>query len=89
MDQFFTWEILSSFVGAVTATGIVTQCIKNVFSKIPTAALSYIVALVILLASTAASGSVGDWKVWALVPLNAVLISISANKAYDSLTQKK
>lgn len=31
----------------------------------------------------------GDWKVWALVPLNAVLISISANKAYDSLTQKK
>lgn len=31
----------------------------------------------------------GGWKVWALVPLNAVLVSISANKAYDSLTQKK
>ena len=90
MDQFFTWELLATFVGAATGTGIITQFVKDVpiFQKIPARFLSYIVALLILAAATAATGGASDWAGWAIIPLNAVLVSFSANGAYDALAKK-
>lgn len=90
MDQFFTWELLATFVGAATGTGIITQFVKDApfFQKIPARFLSYIVALIILAAATAATGGATDWTGWVIIPLNAVLVSLSANGAYDALAKK-
>ena len=90
MDQFFTWELLATFVGAATGTGIITQFVKDVpfLKKLPTQFLSYLVALLILTVATAATGGATDWTAWAIIPLNAVLVSFSANGAYDALAKK-
>lgn len=88
MDQFFTWEVLATLAGCAAATGIVTQLLKDALKKIPTQLLSYLIALLILAAATAATGSASDWTGWAIIPLNAVLVSFSANGAYDALTKR-
>lgn len=85
MDQFFTWETLATLAGCAAATGIVTQLLKDALKKIPTQLLSYLIALLILAAATAATGSASDWPGWAILPLNAVIVSLSANGAFDAV----
>ena len=83
MDSFFDWTMLGSFAGAAAATGIVTQAVKGIFQKIPTQIVSYVIAVVILGLATAATGAVSDWTGWALVPLNAVVVSLASNGGFD------
>lgn len=85
MDQFFTWETLATLAGCAAATSIVTQLVKDALKKIPTQLVSYIIALLILTAATAATGSASDWTGWAIVPLNAVIVSLSANGAFAAV----
>lgn len=85
MDQFFTWETLATLAGCAAATGIVTQLLKDALKKIPTQLLSYIIALLILSAATAATGSASDWRGWVILPLNAVIVSLSANGAFVAM----
>lgn len=85
MDNFFDWTMLGSFAGAAAATGIVTQAVKGVFQKIPTQIVSYVIAVVILGLATAATGGASDWTGWALVPLNAVVVSLSANGGFEAI----
>lgn len=86
MEQFFTWETLATLAGASAATAIFTQFLKELFKKLPTQCLSYIIALIILLAATAATGgfSVG-WETWAIIPFNAVIVSLSANGGWSAI----
>lgn len=83
MNDFLTWETLATFAGASAATGLITQALKNTFAKLPTQWLSYIIAVVILIGATAASWGAG-WETWALIPINAVIVSMSANGAYTA-----
>mgnify|MGYP005763679621 FL=1 len=83
MDSFFDWTMLGSFAGAAAATGLVTQAVKGIFQKIPTQLVSYVIAVVILGLATAATGAVSDWTGWALVPLNAVVVSLASNGGFD------
>ena len=83
MDSFFDWTMLGSFAGAAAATGIVTQAVKGIFQKFPTQLVSYVIAVVILGLATAATGAVSDWTGWALVPLNAVVVSLASNGGFD------
>lgn len=88
MNDFFTWTFLATFAGAVAGTGFVTQWLKGLFTKIPTQILSYVIALVILLATTAATGGLGQaWSVWAMAPFNAVPVSLSANGAHSGIVR--
>lgn len=90
MSDFFTWEILATFAGATTATAIITQFIKEGLKKIPTQIVSYVIALVILALATAVqSGTGAGWSVWALIPFNAVIVSLSANGAYAAVDRIK
>ena len=85
MDSFFDWGMLGTFAGAAAATGIVTQAVKGIFQKIPTQLVSYVIAVVILGLATAATGGAFDWTGWALVPLNAVVVSLSANGGFEAI----
>lgn len=86
MDQFFTWQTLATLSGAAIATGLFTQFFKAI--KIPTQWLSYIIAVIILLAANLFTG-VSDIAVLAIIPLNAVIVSTSANGAYAAILRVK
>ena len=83
MDTFFTWSTLATLAGASVAVGLVTQFLKDAI-KIPTQWLSYIIAVVILAAATLFTGGT-DAALWAIIPLNAVIVSTSANGAYAAI----
>ncbi len=85
MNEFFTWSFLATFAGAGIATSIITQFIKGYLSKVPTQIVSYAVSLIVLLAATAATGQAGEWSQWAIVPLNAVLVSLASNGAFVAI----
>lgn len=85
MNEFFTWQTLATLSGCAVATGLVTQFVKDYLSKIPTQIVSYVIALVILAVATAATGNGTDWAAWAIIPLNAVIVSLSANGAYTAV----
>lgn len=87
MNQFFTWGTLATLAGASIAVGLLTQFLKDTI-KIPTQWLSYILAVIILAAATFFTG-VTDVSLWALIPLNAVIVSTSANGAYAAILRAK
>lgn len=85
MNEFLTWETLATFAGASAATGLLTQFLKGTFPKLPTQWLSYIIALVVMGVATAATQWGAGWTVWALLPINAVIVSTSANGAFSAV----
>ncbi|CAB1239099.1 conserved membrane protein of unknown function [Ruminococcaceae bacterium BL-4] len=92
MTEFLSWDFLATFVGAAAVTSLLTQFLKNigVLSKMPTQGLSYLIALFVLLISTAATGGfLQPWTVWALIPFNAVLVSTSSNGAYQAIVRTR
>lgn len=85
MDQFFTWQALATLAGATAAVGILTQFFKDAFDWLPTQWLSYFFALIVLgLATLFTGGADAGLSVWAIIPLNAVIVSTSANGAYSA-----
>ena len=89
-QEFFTWTMLATYAGAVMATALITQLFKGVgfISKIPTQIFSYGVALVILLAATFFGGQ-WSWPDAALCLLNAVVVSLASNGAYEAMAREK
>lgn len=85
MNEFFTWTMLTTFASAVAATAILTQFVKDLLSKVPTQIVSYVIGLAVLALATAATGGVTDWTGWAILPLNAVLVSLSANGSFSAI----
>lgn len=89
MDFFFSWDMLASFSGASLAALVITQFIKKPLSMIPTQIISYIVSLTLLLLATAATKSASNWSDWAIIPFNAVLISLASNGQYVAIERLK
>lgn len=89
MNEFFTWAILATYAGATLATTLVTQLLKGVgfLDRIPTRIFSYTVALIILLAATFFTGAL-TWDAAALCVVNAVVVSLAANGAFDAVSMK-
>lgn len=89
MNDFFTWAILATYAGATLGTTLVTQLLKGIsfIDRIPTRIFSYVVALIILLAATFFTGAL-TWDAAVLCVVNAVVVSLAANGAFDALTTK-
>ena len=87
MNEFMTWEFLGTFAGAALATGILTQAVKGLLKRVPTQVVSYAIALVVLVGATAALRGASGWADWAILPLNAVAVSLAANGAYAAVAR--
>ena len=89
MNEFFTWASLGTYAGAVLATTIITQLLKGIaiFDKLPTRIFSYIVAVIVLLAANIFGGAVNASAV-ALCFVNAAVVSLAANGAFDAIQPK-
>lgn len=85
MNEFFTWEILVTLAGCALATGVLTQFLKNTI-KLPTQWLSYIIAVIILYTATYFTGGLTG-STAAIIPLNAVIVALSANGAYSAVSR--
>lgn len=88
MDEFITWEMLATFAGCSAATAVITQFLKNLFAKLPTQWLSYFIALVILYLSTLFTGGMTGANA-AIIPLNAILVSLASNGAYSAVIRAR
>ena len=86
MDTFFTWEYLATFAGCVLATGILTEFLKRLLYNVSPQWISYVIALVILVAAQLATGTMTSWRVAVLDLINAVVVSLTANGGYDAVS---
>lgn len=88
-EVFFSWAMLATYAGATAATVAVTQVFKGVgfIDRIPTRIFSYAVALIVLIAATAfTSGLTVEAAVLCVV--NAVVVSLASNGAFDVVSKK-
>ena len=85
MTEFFTWELLGTYAGAVLVATLITQFTKDWF-KMPTQLFSYIVAVVVLVASSIVGGN-ADFANIALCLVNGVVVSLASNGAYSAVTR--
>ena len=88
MNELLTWQSLSTYAGATLATGVITQFVKElgILKRIPTRLVSYGIAAVLLLLATAFTGV--TLPRMALAPINAALVSLASNGAYDAMNAK-
>ena len=82
--------MLLTYAGATLATSLITQLIKGLgfIDKIPTRITSYAIALVVLLAATFFTGGL-TLEAGALCVINAVVVSLAANGAYDAVARNE
>lgn len=86
MEEFFTWSALGTYAGATLAVTLITQLIKGIgwIDKIPTRITSYVVALIVLIAAAAVAGEL-TWATAGLAIINAVVVALAANGAFDAV----
>lgn len=84
--EFFTWNILGTLAGAMFAVAIITQIIKELpfIKAIPTQVVSYVLALLILIAAQAFTEGLSASSA-ALAAVNAAMVSLAANGGYAAL----
>lgn len=85
MGEFFTWGALGTYAGALLATTLFTQLFKGVtvISKIPTRVFSYVIAFIVLVLSRLFTEQI-DLSSIALCLINAAVVSLASNGAYDT-----
>ena len=90
MNEYSAWTTLATYAGATLATSLITQLIKGLgfIDKIPTRITRYAIALVVLLAATFFTGGL-TLEAGALCVINAVVVSLAANGAYDAVARNK
>ena len=86
--EFFDWGMLATYAGALAATGIVTQFIKGWFPNVATQVVSYVVALVVLLAASFFTGTFTAESA-ALSVINAIVVSLASNGTYEFIQRIK
>lgn len=86
MNEFMTWATLGTMAGAVAFVTVVVQYIKAPLDrvwKLPTRAVVYALALLVLLAAQGfTSGLTGENAVLCVV--NAVVVALASMGAYEA-----
>lgn len=87
--EMFTWDYLASTAGATAAVAILTQFSKSIpfVNKLPTQLVSYVISLVVMIAASFFTNALTVDSA-ALIPLNAVIVMLASNGAYDTITKK-
>lgn len=82
--EFFNWQMLGTYAGAVSAVTIFTEMTKTmpVIKKIPTQLWSYILSVIILIAAHIFTGQYAPADI-ALTLFNAGIVSLAANGSYE------
>lgn len=86
MNEFFSWNILATFTGCAAATAIITEFVKTLpfLEKVATQWVSYVIAIILLLGASFFTGTLTPAS-GALIPLDAVVVALSANGAYSAM----
>lgn len=88
--EFVSWPELTTYAGAVLAVTLITQFVKQIpgVGRVNPQLLAYIVAVIIMIAAEYFNGSLSvSGAVLCLV--NAVIVSLAANGAYDATTTNR
>lgn len=85
-DNFITWEIIGSYVGAIAVTGIITQWLKPLIKQMQTQYTSFFIALILLNVSEYFLTGVTTSSVLLSIP-NSIIVSIASNGAYDAISK--
>ena len=88
MNDFFSWEMLATFAGCTAGTSILTQFVKNVpfLKNVNNQIISYVFALLIMIL-TGIFGGTFSAEALSLDIVNAVVVSLAANGAYDAASK--
>lgn len=88
--EFFSWDDLGTYAGAAALVALVTQLTKELpyIKKIPTQVWSYILAVLVLIASQVFTGTLSASSA-ALSLANGVLVSLASNGGYSLITRVK
>lgn len=86
--EFVSWGVLSSQAGSLAMVVVITQFTKNIkfISKIPTQLWSFFVALAVIYPAYYFTGKLSSANAF-LVPLNAVITSLSASGGFSALNR--
>ena len=85
MQYFISWETLATICGASVIVTCLTQLLKQKLCVIPTQIVSYIIALIIMTSATLIIGGLDSWQEWALVPIKALVVSLTANGEHGAV----
>lgn len=88
--EFFDWNTIGTYTGAVMAVGLITEIIKDIpgIKKIPTQLMSYVLAFIVLICAMFFSGGFTAQGA-ALAVFNAALVSLGANGGYEAIQRVK
>ena len=88
--EFFSWDDLGTYAGAAALVALITQLTKGLpyIAKIPTQVWSYILAVLVLIASQVFTGALSASSA-ALALTNGVLVSLASNGGYSLITRVK
>ena len=88
MEGFFDWGMLVTYAGATLATGLLTQWLKGILANVATQIVSYVIALVVLLAATLFTGAL-TLESGVLCVINAAVVSLASNGLYEAIQRAK
>lgn len=86
--EFFDWNMLGTYAGAVMAVGILTQATKGIrfIEMIPTQIYSQILSLIILILAQVFDGGISAQNI-VLAIFNAAVVSLAANGGYEAVNR--
>lgn len=85
MNDFLTWDVLTTYSGVILAVTIITQFIKDLkfLKNIPTRITAYFVAVIVMIAAIFFTNTF-TWQSFALTFINAIFVALAANGAFDA-----
>ncbi|MEG2621394.1 MAG: hypothetical protein RSC06_00715 [Clostridia bacterium] len=89
--DFFNWEIIGTFAGAVALTVFIVQAVKlpldKVFGHVPTRAVVYAISLAVMVMAQWFTNGKMTVETVCMCVVNAFLVMLSAMAAYTELIQ--